>query len=223
MGFRAPAMGPASPWRLPRGLAGDLGAACPSQEPLCWAGPWRPRALARGLRWVRLLAGVPPPPISSWPAGSRRPQEQRVDCALLWACSPPSAAPDGPRGRCLCLQPSKAPPANLRGSVRHGPPAWSLGPVQAERPAFSPGPPRAAPMPGGRACQHLPLCLTSCRQPGPPRVLSVHQPHPQASGCPVLRVAFAGGQDGGGGATAPPPPGTTTPHPGPTTPSPTNI
>lgn len=59
-----------------------LGPPAPLLGPsLASAGPWR-----RGL-----LAGAPL--ISSWPEGSRRPREQRVDCASFWARSPPGCCP----------------------------------------------------------------------------------------------------------------------------------
>lgn len=56
-----------------------------------WALAVGPVGRVRAAGWLTL--------ISSWPPGSRQPQEQREDCASFWACSLPAAALPGPRGR----------------------------------------------------------------------------------------------------------------------------
>ena len=154
----------------------------PSPGPLhSSAGPARcPRGLAvRAAGWRSL--------ISSWPAGSGRPREQRVDCASFWACSPPGRCPRGALGVMFVFvakreSSGQAARAQRTNGLRYQPQAQeprSRQPVldPAGLPPSPPWPPEAPRRQPGSSVPALRLVL--CRHlPSPAHGMRLSSPRP---------------------------------------------
>lgn len=131
--------------------------------------------------------------ISSWPAGSGRPREQRVDCASFWACSPPGRCPRGAPGVMLAFAAKLLGlSARTASGTSRGPRSPGAGSLSWTQLACHPSP-TSCPKPqgGSRAAPCLPRtasCADTCRhQPTACVCPAPAQPSP-APPCPVMPV-----------------------------------
>lgn len=127
----------------------------------------------RAARWRGL--------ISSWPAGSGQPREQRVDCASFWACSPPGRCPRGAPGVMLAFvakreSSSQAARAQRTDGLGYQPRAQE---PRSRQPVLDPSglPPSPHQLP------EAPRWQPGSSMPAPRRLLCRHLPSPAHSMC----------------------------------------